>query len=78
VREEPSLKSKTIRKLPIVTPIIVISVTSESSIVNNYEEKWVEISYKINGKKEKGYVWGGLLAKTFVKLPEDIVLVGIT
>ncbi len=66
LRAEPNQKAKVVEKLNIGYPIVVQSKKEQTLTVGGYQDSW----YKVKGEEGlKGYMWGGLLAKSWAYLP---------
>jgi hypothetical protein len=60
LREEPRMDAKLVAKLPIGTALTIIRKSDARLMLNGFEMPWYEV--KVNGSKQKGFVWGGKIA----------------
>lgn len=72
IREQTSTNAKIVDKLPIATAVIIIENTKIPLTLNGYNDYWYKIEYSAG---KQGYVWGGLLAKSYTNLNNGLKIV---
>lgn len=72
VRKEPNAQSAVVAKLPIGTKLKVLDKSSIASKINNILMPWYLVSFD---GKEKGYVWGGKIAKTSFRSNKNLDII---
>lgn len=73
LREEPRMDAKLVAKLPIGTALTVIRKSDVRLTLNGFEMPWYEV--KVNGSKQKGFVWGGKIAMKSFRSTKNIDIV---
>lgn len=76
VRASASTKGELVAQLPIGTSVKLLSWEGELTIKNN-KSPWCKIEFKHKGKRQEGYVWGGLLATLEEKKGDEQFLFGM-
>jgi D-Tyr-tRNAtyr deacylase len=72
LRDHPGTQSKVLAKLPIGTPVTVLSVSSDSLLLRGVKLPWVEVRAQISGSASiNGYIWGGFLALASIQTPDE-------
>lgn len=72
LREKPSTQAAVVTKLPIASPIEIISVSTDSLTLRGVKLPWVQVRTKASGKPEQtGFIWGGFLALADLQTPTD-------
>ncbi len=72
LRDKPGTQSKVLAKLPIGTPVTILSVSSDSFLLRGVKLPWVEVRTQTTGSASiKGYIWGGFLALASIQTPDE-------
>lgn len=67
LRDNPGTQSKVLTKLPIGTPVTVVSVAEEM-----FEQRGVKLPWvKVKTASSTGYIWGGFLALASIQTPDE-------
>lgn len=78
IRKTPEISDDNVlATLPAGFLVSVTERTEKIMAMNGFSSNWYRVGYSINGKKESGYVWGGLLSIGYIKAGSDIFLLGI-
>jgi len=78
IRKSPEIKEDNVKDtLPAGYAVTVDKKTDKVMSMNGFSSNWYVVSYKNKGKKDSGYVWGGLLSIGYVKSGSDLFLLGI-
>jgi hypothetical protein len=72
LRDKPGTQSGVLTKLPIATPVEILSVSSDSFSQRGVQLPWVQVRTRATGKAElTGYLWGGFLALASIQTPNE-------
>ncbi|MBK6997222.1 MAG: SH3 domain-containing protein [Lewinellaceae bacterium] len=72
LREKSNTQSMVVTKLPIATPVEIISVSTDSFLQRGVKLPWVQVRTKATDKPEQtGYLWGGFLALASIQTPNE-------
>lgn len=71
LREKSNTQSAVITKLPIATPVEIISVSTDSLNLRGVKLPWVQVRTKGAQPAQTGYLWGGFLALASIQTPND-------
>ncbi|MBK6997498.1 MAG: SH3 domain-containing protein [Lewinellaceae bacterium] len=61
VRIAPNKDAQVVTQLLAGEPVTILSSASEQFTQNGWTTNWVKIGFEKNGKRQDGYVWGGVL-----------------
>lgn len=80
VRKTPSAKGEVLTTLPIGTDLEVKEVSDQTYAANGHQSPWYLVDFTHDGKKQSGYVWGGLISEVGApsednQLPEGLEFV---
>jgi len=79
LRKAPEIKGDNIvETLPAGYPVRILEKKSQTMALNGFREYWYRVSFFKSGKKNTGYIWGGLLSAAYVKKGKDILLLGFS
>lgn len=67
VRASASTKGEIVANIPIGSKVKILEESSKTLKLNGFDAPWYEVSFETNGKEQKGYVWGGLIAEGYKK-----------
>jgi hypothetical protein len=70
LREKSSTQSAVVGKLPIATPVEILSVSTDSFVQRGVRLPWVKVR-TTEASPKTGYVWGGFLALASIQTPND-------
>ena len=76
VRTSPEIKNNISDTLAIGTEVSVIKKDKEQ-MIGQINQNWYEVSYTVKGKKKTGFIWGALLALTYIENNGYYYLVGL-
>lgn len=62
VRAEASAQAQSVTKLHAGTRARFLEITTDSHTVNRMTYPWIKMEFMQNGRKQQGYVWGGMLS----------------
>lgn len=72
LRSQPGTRSEVLSKLPIGTPLTVLSVSEETYTQRGITLPWVQVRAALNGADPvTGYLWGGFLALASIQTPDE-------
>jgi len=78
IRKAAEIKDDNVQDtLPAGHVVTVDKKTEKVTAMNGFSANWYRVSYKNNGEKKSGYVWGGLLAIGCIKTGSDLFLLGL-
>ncbi len=78
VRSEPAINAKVIANLSIGTPITILAESKQVYTSASNKAPWYEVSFQDGGQAKRGYVWGGLISMTTLRLKNgDLLVAGI-
>lgn len=78
IRSETNSRSDMLDQLNIGQKVIIKEATNQTQEIGGYEGMWYNVTYRLNGKKKTGYVWGGLLSAMTAPLNDSLnVLYGL-
>jgi len=67
VRTAPDKDAQVLTQLLAGEAVIVLSMGTEPLTQNGWTRNWAKIAFNKNGKRQEGYVWGGLLSFSAVQ-----------
>lgn len=72
IRQQPDSQSPVMDRLKISAPVKIISRSDKQFTLNGYRDYWYLVEYDCScgNKRDQGYVWGGLLSKSFLILEQ--------
>lgn len=83
VRATPSTGAAVVANLNIGTLVYITELSEKKFTMGGYTTNWYNVNFDNNGKRESGYVWGGLISLVSADLPvsannSDKLVYGIT
>ena len=63
IRNRPNTTGRIVARLRIGTELTIIKNTGQSLTLGKYRENWYQVSFLNKGRRRRGFVWGGLIAK---------------
>lgn len=80
IRESASKTATVLVNIPIGTEVTIVENTNEEMTMNGFTCTWYKVTFKHEGTKKEGYVWGGLIADGWgvsEKDPDVLFLYGV-
>jgi len=71
IRSAASTKADVVANIPIGTQVTILEKSSKRLRLKGFKTNWYKVKFKDKGKKQTGYVWGGLIAEGLVIAAND-------